>query len=99
MVGSAESVPGIEDGTADLVVAAASLHWMDHQRLGPELRRILKPKGHFIAWSYPWRFDTSSEVLKAHLDVFWEEIKVRIYSKASLGHSLKSFWATISTPP
>ena len=38
--------------SADLVTVAQALHWFDHARFYPEVRRVLKPGGLFAAWGY-----------------------------------------------
>src|SRR5262245_47984888 len=60
MEGLAESV-ALPDESFDIVVAAASLHWMDHERLFPRLRRALR-RPHAIvvidgdgAFEPPWQ--------------------------------------------
>jgi ubiquinone/menaquinone biosynthesis C-methylase UbiE len=40
------------DHSFDLVTVAQALHWFDFDLFYPELRRVLKPKGLFAAWSY-----------------------------------------------
>lgn len=60
--GFAEDFP-IEDRTFDLTVAAASIHWMDHERLFSRLAAHERP-GHVVAvvsgddaFEPPWRAD------------------------------------------
>ena len=50
-VASAER-SGLEDACADIVVVAQALHWFDLDRFYAEAERVLKPDGHFAAWSY-----------------------------------------------
>jgi SAM-dependent methyltransferase len=50
-VASAEDPPAAAQG-ADLVTVAQALHWFDHARFYPALRRVLKPGGVFAAWGY-----------------------------------------------
>ena len=42
----------LPDRSADLVTVAQALHWFDHARFYPEVRRVLKPGGLFAAWAY-----------------------------------------------
>lgn len=42
----------LADGSADLVCVAQALHWFDHARFYPEVRRVLRPGGLFAAWTY-----------------------------------------------
>jgi SAM-dependent methyltransferase len=52
--GSAEAT-GLEDGSADLVSMASSLHWADFDRACAEFHRILRPDGVFAAlWNPRW---------------------------------------------
>jgi len=38
----------------DLVNVAMALHWFDLERFWPEVNRVLKPKGLFVAYCYSW---------------------------------------------
>jgi SAM-dependent methyltransferase len=42
----------IAAGTVDLVTVAQALHWLDHDRFYPEVRRVARPDGVIAAWSY-----------------------------------------------
>ena len=44
--------PGIADASADLVTVAQALHWFDLPRFYDAVRRILKPGGILVVWSY-----------------------------------------------
>jgi ubiquinone/menaquinone biosynthesis C-methylase UbiE len=56
---SAEAIP-LPDRSVDVVVAAQSFHWFDHDVAMPEIARVLKPGGHLaVAWNVrnariPW---------------------------------------------
>jgi SAM-dependent methyltransferase len=50
-VAPAEACP-LPNACADLVTVAQALHWFDHARFYPEVRRVCKPGGLFAAWSY-----------------------------------------------
>ena len=58
-VASAEQIPA-PDGVFDVVVAAQSFHWFDHDRALPEIARVLKPGGRLaLVWNrrderIPW---------------------------------------------
>lgn len=39
-------------GSVDLITVAQALHWLDHDRFYPEVRRVTKPGGILAAWSY-----------------------------------------------
>lgn len=38
----------------DAVCVAQALHWFDFPQFWPEVRRVLKPGGIFLAWGYTW---------------------------------------------
>ena len=42
----------LADASASLVTVAQALHWLDHGRFFPEVKRVLKPGGVFAAWTY-----------------------------------------------
>ena len=50
-VASAED-SGMEPESADLIMVAQALHWLDHSRFYPEVRRVLKTNGVFAASAY-----------------------------------------------
>ncbi len=58
-VAGAEEIP-LADRSVDVVVAAQSFHWFDHERALPEIARVLRPGGHVaICWNLrderiPW---------------------------------------------
>ena len=33
---------------------AQALHWFDHKKFWPEVKRVLKPDGIFATWGYSW---------------------------------------------
>ncbi len=49
---SAESAPGLADGTVDLVTAAQAAHWFDRNKFYAEVQRVLRPNGVVALWSY-----------------------------------------------
>jgi SAM-dependent methyltransferase len=51
-VASAESLPFLEDESADMVVAAQAAHWFDYPKLFPELKRVLRKHGTIGFWGY-----------------------------------------------
>jgi SAM-dependent methyltransferase len=50
-VGLAEAAP-LRSGWAQLVTVAQALHWLDLSRFYPEVRRVLRPGGLLVAWTY-----------------------------------------------
>ncbi len=59
MLAAAESLP-VADRSQDVVVAAQSFHWFDHDQALPEIARVLKPGGVLaVVWNHrdariPW---------------------------------------------
>lgn len=43
---------GVKSGTADLVVAAQALHWLDAETFFQEAKRVLAPHGAIAVWGY-----------------------------------------------
>lgn len=43
---------GLPDGSADLVTAAAAVHWFDLDAFFGEVRRVLRPGGVLAVWTY-----------------------------------------------
>jgi ubiquinone/menaquinone biosynthesis C-methylase UbiE len=43
---------GLESGRIDLIMVAQALHWLDHSRFYPEVWRVLKTNGVFVASAY-----------------------------------------------
>jgi len=43
---------GLPDGSVDLIVAAAALHWFDLPRFYGEAKRVARPGGVLAAWTY-----------------------------------------------
>lgn len=58
-IATAEAIP-VPDRSVDVVVAAQSFHWFDHEVALPEIARVLKPGGHVaLVWNQtderiPW---------------------------------------------
>jgi SAM-dependent methyltransferase len=42
------------DAHFDAVCVAQALHWFDFARFFPEVRRVLRTNGLFVAWGYTW---------------------------------------------
>ena len=50
-IASAEQ-SGLQSGSIDLIMVAQALHWLNHDRFYPEVRRLLKNNGVFAASAY-----------------------------------------------
>lgn len=50
-VSLAESIP-LKDRSCDLITVAQALHWFNFDKFYTEVKRILKSKGIFAAWTY-----------------------------------------------
>lgn len=76
----------LADASADLVTVAQALHWFDHARFYSQVRRVLKPRGVFAAWSYAdCRVDAAIDAIKDHLYVdltgpYWPPERVYVDS-------------------
>lgn len=61
----------------DLVCVAQALHWFDFENFWPEVKRVLKPTGTFVAFSYVWpqindKIDQAIEVyIKSVIEPYW----------------------------
>jgi SAM-dependent methyltransferase len=49
---SAELLPGVPEGTVDLVTAAQAAHWFDRPKFYAEVGRVLRPGGVVALWTY-----------------------------------------------
>lgn len=49
---SAESLPFLEDGSVDMVVAGQAAHWFDYAKLWPEMARVVRRGGTIAFWGY-----------------------------------------------
>ncbi len=59
----------LADASADLVTVAQALHWFDLDLFYAEVRRVLKPRGLFAAWTYG----------DCHVDAAVDGVKDRLY--------------------
>lgn len=59
---------GLPDGCADVVTASQALHWFDPERALPEIARILRPGGVFVAYDCDWPPCVDPEVDAAYRD-------------------------------
>ena len=58
---------GLPDGWADLVTVAQAVHWFDHGRFWPEVRRVLAPGGAVAVWTYDLaRVDPAVDAVVEH---------------------------------
>lgn len=60
---------GLPDHCADLVTVAQALHWFDLDRFYTEVRRVVKPGGVIVAWTY--QLLRGEETLNTLLDDFY----------------------------
>ena len=44
----------LENESCDLVCVAQALHWFNYELFWPEVNRVLKPEGVFVAFGYNW---------------------------------------------
>jgi SAM-dependent methyltransferase len=51
-VAAAESLPFVQDGSVDMVVAGQAAHWFNYDVVFPELKRILRKGGTLAFWGY-----------------------------------------------
>lgn len=51
LVALAEAAP-LADRCCDLVTVAQSVHWFDFERFYAEVRRVLRPRGVVVVWTY-----------------------------------------------
>ncbi|KAI9824071.1 MAG: hypothetical protein M1832_002139 [Thelocarpon impressellum] len=49
---SAESLPFVSDGQADMVAAAQAAHWFEYPMVWSEMARILRKEGTLVFWGY-----------------------------------------------
>lgn len=74
---------GLEDGCVDAFTAATALHWFDHARFWPEVRRVARAGAVFCSWTYH-RVETDEDVraalidpLEGILDPYWSQANRR----------------------
>ncbi len=68
---------GLPDHCVDLITVSAAIHWFDHDRFYPEVRRVLKPTGTIAVWSYS-RFEQPDNAVGDLAGVF-EECLRQVY--------------------
>ena len=80
MLAAAEDAPGVEyreayahatglpAGTADIVTASQSLHWMEPEPTFAEAARLLRHGGVFAAYDYDWRPTVDPELDQAFFE-------------------------------
>lgn len=82
-IGPAENT-GLPDNCANLVTAAAALHWFDQAEFFKEAKRLLKPGGVVAAWSYnvlpmfPGNNQAASDAYKRLRDILWTYMDTRL---------------------
>lgn len=60
---------GLPDRCADLVTVAQALHWFEFDRFYAEVRRVVKPGGAIVAWTY--QLLRGEPEINARLDDFY----------------------------
>lgn len=70
-ISPAERIP-VENGSVDLITAAAAAHWFPHEEFHAEVRRVLKPDGVIALWTY-WNAHISPQV-DAVLEYFQTQV-------------------------
>lgn len=68
---------GVAGGSADIVTASQSLHWMEPDPTFAEAARILRPAGVFAAYDYDWRPVVDPELDQAFLAYHDRRTKMR----------------------
>jgi len=63
---------GLPDRCADLVTVAQALHWFDFDRFYAEVRRVVKPGGAIVAWTY--QLLRGEPAINAVLDDFYTRV-------------------------
>lgn len=81
-----------EDASFDAVCVAQALHWFDHARFYPEVRRVAKPGAVFVAVGYDWL------CLGPALDEVLTEVIVRPVEKL-WAPEIAHLWAGYRTIP
>ena len=65
---------GLEAASADLVTAAAAVHWLDVAAFGAEVQRVARPGAVLAVWTYhPARVSPPLEEVLRHL--YWDLLK------------------------
>jgi SAM-dependent methyltransferase len=92
----------LADASADLVSVAQALHWFDIHAFYAQIRRVLKPRGVFAAWTYAdCRVDAAVDAIKDRLYIdltgpYWPPERVHV----DAGYRDLAFpFAPIATPP
>ncbi len=80
-VGSAEDMASVPPASVDLAVAGQAAHWFNHDKVWPELARILRPRGSVayvgygeLAFSaYPRATAIFRELMKGDMGDYWPQ--------------------------
>lgn len=82
---SAESLPFLDDQSADMVVAGQAAHWFDYPKLFKEMKRVVRPGGTLAFWGYTDHIfrdypkaskllrETAYGASKDHLGPYWQQ--------------------------
>ncbi|XP_059159776.1 putative methyltransferase DDB_G0268948 [Physella acuta] len=95
VVSSAEDLYFLESGSVHLVTIATSLHWVNRDKFFDEARRVLKPGGTFVAYSY-W-FD---QLANNEAETFMKKMLHTVFGKylTSRLDVMENKYATIKFP-
>lgn len=89
------------DNQFDLVNVAQALHWFDYEQFWPEVARLLKPDGVFVAYSYIWpQINTAIDELleskvKSVIEPYWATNNKLVWDEY---RSLDLPFAPLATP-
>jgi ubiquinone/menaquinone biosynthesis C-methylase UbiE len=67
LVAASAEATGLPDASADVVTVSQAMHWFDPERAIPEIARILRPGGVFVAYDAQWPPSIHWEVDAAYL--------------------------------
>jgi SAM-dependent methyltransferase len=81
MAATAEALP-LPDESVDAITVAQAMHWFDHARALPELRRVLRPGG---SLGLIWNSRDLSDPLQDRLEKLLAPVRERVPAQIELG--------------